>query len=71
MYENQRWEPDYTRCWQFNNPNIPCSGAPRWLGVHQALGHWLVPACGAHTDGMTDLEPYDGTGDDAVRPPSA
>jgi hypothetical protein len=69
MYDNQRWEPDYTRCWLWNNPSIPCSGAPRWLGVHQALGHSLVPACDAHTDGMTDLEPYDGT-NHATRPPT-
>jgi hypothetical protein len=61
MYENQRWEPDYTRCWQFNNPNIPCSGPPRWLGTHPALGYWLLPACDAHIEGMEQLEPFNGT----------
>ena len=29
MYENQRWDPDYSSCWQVNNPNIPCCGPSR------------------------------------------
>ncbi len=60
MYENQRWEPDYRHCWQWNNPTIPCSGPTRWLGWHHALGRWLVPACDAHVGEMEDVEPFDG-----------